>query len=303
MEALAATQHGLITRGQAEDHGLSEKAIEHRLRIGRWHLLARGLYRLPGAVDTRLRRAMAAVLASGNGAAISHASAAALHALPGFSIEPLTVSVSRHGRRSLPRVRVEQSLKLPEHHLQLVDSVPCTTVARTLFDLCGDVHALRAERVLDTALARKLVTLPELWRVLDELAEHGRAGVVLLRTLLTERQPDYVAPESELEARFIALARRHGLPEPERQVDLGDGDSWIGRVDFGVSRRSGHRGGRRRRVPRWTRRPTPRRRARRPAHRRGMDRAAVPLGRHRQPTGRRGPRDPLSVRVDPLIGG
>ena len=39
-------------------------------------------------------------------------------------------------------------------------------------------------------------------------------------------------PESELEARLVELARCHGLAEPERQVDLGDDDGWIGRVDF-----------------------------------------------------------------------
>ena len=48
-------------------------------------------------------------------------------------------------------------------------------MARTLFDLCGAVQARRAERALDTALARKLVTLPPLWRVLIDLAEHGDA--------------------------------------------------------------------------------------------------------------------------------
>ena len=101
-----------------------------------------------------------------------------------------------------------------------------------MFDLCGDVHARRAERALDTALGRRLVTLPALSRVLDDLAEHGRAGTVVLRTLLMEREPEYVAPESELEARFIELTRSHGLPTPERQVELGDEDSWIGRVDF-----------------------------------------------------------------------
>jgi very-short-patch-repair endonuclease len=77
-----------------------------------------------------------------------------------------------------------------------------------------------------------MVKLPALWQVLDDLAEHGRAGTVLMRSLLMERAPDYVAPESELEARLIDLARTFGLPEPERQVDLGDEDGWIGRVDF-----------------------------------------------------------------------
>ncbi len=172
------------------------------------------------------------MLAAGDEAALSHRSAAALHSLPGFSIEPLTVSVPRNGRRSLERVRLEESLALLEHHVQIIEAIPCTTVARTVFDLCGALNAGRAERVLDTALARKMVTVPALWKMLDELAEHGRAGTVLLRELLSARGEQYVAPESELEARLIVLARRFGLPEPERQVDLGDDDSWIGRVDF-----------------------------------------------------------------------
>ncbi len=231
-EALAATQHGLITRGQALQLGLSRSAIQHRRSRGRWHVVIPGVYRVAGALDTPRLRALAAVLASGESAVISHRSAAALHELPGFSLEPLTVSVRRDGRRALAGVIQEQSLELRRDHCGVVDGIPCTTVARTIFDLCGALGARRAERALDTALARKLVTLPALWRVLDELAEHGRAGTVLMRSLLTEREPEYVPPESELEALLITLLERHGLASPERQVDLGDDDGWIGRVDF-----------------------------------------------------------------------
>jgi very-short-patch-repair endonuclease len=231
-DALATSQHGLITRGQALALGISAGGIRHRVDRGHWSRVARGVFRLAGSVTSAHQRALAAVLAAGDGAALSHRSAAALHRLPGFSIEPLTVSVPRDRRRSLEGVRLEESLALPEHHLQVVDAVPCTTVARTLFDLCGDVHAGRAERALDTALARCMVTVPTLRRMLDDLAEHGRSGTVLLRDLLNERGERYVAPESELEVRLIELARRFGLPEPERQVDLGDDGSWIGRVDF-----------------------------------------------------------------------
>jgi len=231
-EALAVTQHGLVTREQAIARGLTPEGIRHRVRKHRWHPVVRGVFRLSGAVDTPRQRAMVAVLASGRFAVLSHRSAAALHGLPGFSLDPPTVSVPRHGRRSLVGVRIEETLVPPDLHVTCVDGIPCTTVARTLFDLCGDVHALRAERALDTALARKLVTLPGLWRMLVDLAEHGRAGTVRFRALLEERRGEYVAPESELEARFVELTRRHGLVEPERQVDLGDDDGWIGRVDF-----------------------------------------------------------------------
>ncbi len=175
---------------------------------------------------------MAALLLAGDDAVLSHESAAALHEIPGFWIDPVTVSVPRDRRRRTDAATLEQSLELPAHHVTMIDGIPCTTLPRTLFDLCGKRKSWgRVARAMDTALASKRVTTAALWRVLVDLAEHGRDGTVMFRTLLQERGGDYVAPESELERRFITLARAHGLPEPERQVDLGD-DEWIGRVDF-----------------------------------------------------------------------
>jgi hypothetical protein len=233
-DALAATQHGVISRSQAMDAGLSRKAIEHRLRRDRWVRRARGVYRIAGAPETPEQSAMTAVLSAGPRAVLSHASAAALADLPGFSLEPFTVSVPRVVHHVLDGVRIEQSLCLPEHHTRVVRSIPCTSAARTIFDLCGDlrIRPSRAARALDTALARRIVTMPDLWRVLDDLAERGRRGTVWMRTLLTERGGAYVPPESELEARFVSLVHRYGLPVPDRQVDLGDRAEWIGRVDF-----------------------------------------------------------------------
>jgi very-short-patch-repair endonuclease len=101
-----------------------------------------------------------------------------------------------------------------------------------LFDLCGTERLGRAARAVDTALARRLVTQPALWNVLAETAARGRAGSRTLRLLLRERGANYVPPASELERRFIDLAQQHNLPSPRRQVDAGDTDRWIGRVDF-----------------------------------------------------------------------
>lgn len=231
MEARAEQQHGVVSHAQARALGLTKEARLHLHRSGRWQIVYRGVYRLAGSTRTPRQGAMAAVLAAGPGAVLSHTSAAGLLRFPGFSIEPLVVSVPR-GRRSVPGVRLEQSLCLPAHHSRQVDGIACTSIARTLFDLCGDANARRAERALDNALARKRVTVPALWRVLDDLAVQGRKGVVLLRSLLTERGGRYVPPESELEARFVELLRGAGLPPPARQVDLGDADQWLGRFDF-----------------------------------------------------------------------
>ena len=231
MDALAGGQHGAVARDQLRELGLTESAIRHRLRTGALLQVAEGVYRLNGAIESARLRAMAAVLGGGLGETLSHSSAAALLGLRGYSIEPIVITVPRSRRWRAP-VRVEQSLALPPHHVRNVDGIRCTSVARTIFDLCGDVHPRKAERTMDTALATRMVTRPALWRVLDDLAVQGRVGVVLCRSLLMERGPRYVAPESELESRFVELVVRHGLPEPARQIDLGNADEWIGRVDF-----------------------------------------------------------------------
>ena len=201
---------------------------------GRGSGLGRAVYRIAGAPHSPSQRALAAVFAAGDDALLSHSSAAALFELPGFTIEPLTVTVSQRRSTEDGRGPVRGVARCPAHHRRVVDRIPCTSMARTLFDLCGDreVHPRRAERALDTAIARKMVTMPALWRVLDDLAEHGRRGTVWMRTLLMERGGRYVPPESELEARFVELVHRFRLERPDRQVDLGDADSWIGRVDF-----------------------------------------------------------------------
>jgi very-short-patch-repair endonuclease len=106
-----------------------------------------------------------------------------------------------------------------------------TTVERTLFDLMATVRPARAERALDNALVRKLTTLQGLGSIGDELCRKGRTGSALFRRLLAERGVDFRPTESSLEDAFLTLLRDAGLPEPERQVDLG-GTEWIGRVDF-----------------------------------------------------------------------
>ena len=60
----------------------------------------------------------------------------------------------------------------------------------------------------------------------------GRPGIALMRRLLDERGTGYVAPASELEARYLALTRAAGLPDPVRQHDVGDEHDWMGRSDY-----------------------------------------------------------------------
>ncbi len=230
--ALAARQHGVVARSQLESLGATEAAIRHRRERRRLVALHPRVLLVSGAPRTELTKVMAAVLAAGNGTCVSHRTAASLFGLPGFSLRSLDLTVRYRRRPRLGSATLHLAGSLPDWHHRVVNAIPTTSIARTMFDLCGSVHPRRAERALDTALARRLVTVPACWRVLADLPEHGRAGTVVMRELLTARGEGYVAPASELEEQLLRLLREAGLPEPAREIDLGNADGWVGRVEL-----------------------------------------------------------------------
>ena len=106
-----------------------------------------------------------------------------------------------------------------------------TRVARTLCDLAGVLRPAKTERAIDNCLAMGVVTPGTLQAAFVDLASRGRKGTAVMRGLLAHRSEGYVPPASELEARFRDLVREADLPEPVRQLDVGDDEAWIGRVD------------------------------------------------------------------------
>lgn len=232
LRELAGRQHGLVSRRQARRLGASRKALARRLRGPGWEPAGPQVLRLSGAPTTWTQRCMAAALEAGPEAAISREAAATLWALPGFKQGPVHVTKpTRTTSRPGSLGRTHESRYFPPHHHTLVGNVPVTTVARTVFDLAGCLHPLRAERTLDNALARNLVDLTALRAMAIELFEHGRTGSALMRRLLDDRGVGYIPPASGLEARFLSVVVGAGLEVPERQVNLGGG-AWEGRVDF-----------------------------------------------------------------------
>src|SRR5215212_6234096 len=106
--ALAAAKHGVVTRRQLLDLDLSRRAIEHRLAIGRLHLIERGIYAVGRPELSRRGRWMTAILSCGSGATLSHRSAADLW---GFSSERpgrIDVSVPFPSPRRRPGIHVHR---------------------------------------------------------------------------------------------------------------------------------------------------------------------------------------------------
>jgi Protein of unknown function (DUF559)/Transcriptional regulator, AbiEi antitoxin len=232
VDGLAESQHGLLTHTQLRRRGVSEEMIEYRLRTGRWERVADGVYRIAGSQRSWEQALMALTLSAGPRAAASHRSAAALLGIPGFAWSGLPEATTPRPRRHRRRdAIVHRSRVLPAHHLTAVDGIPTTGVARTLVDLAAVLHPGRVERAVDNCLARGAVTLPLLVAITKDLAARGRTGIGLMRDLLDARGAGYVAPESELEARFLDLVTAAGLPTPRLQLPTGDDQDVVGRVD------------------------------------------------------------------------
>jgi very-short-patch-repair endonuclease len=86
--------------------------------------------------------------------------------------------------------------------------------------------------MVDNAWSLRLVSGESMHAMLDDLAQRGRPGIRVMRRVLAKRGLDYIPPASALESRLVQIVEREGLPELRRQVNVGDGLRWIGRVDF-----------------------------------------------------------------------
>jgi hypothetical protein len=195
--------------------------------------VTRRVLRVPGAPRTDLQAVLIAVLDAAPGAFSCGPTAAALWEVAGYRLLPVHVVRPRgvSGRRSSLAVLHEVKRLLP-HHVTVLKDVPVVRPERMVLDLCASEHPRRAARALDDAWRRRLLSGRSLRALVDETSVQGRPGLGVLRALLDERGDDYVPPASNLERRFAAIVAQAGLPEMRRQVDSGDDDRWVGRVDF-----------------------------------------------------------------------
>lgn len=225
----AAQQHGVFSFSDAVRLGATERIASRRCASQRWERLYAGVYRLAGAPITWRQSLLAACLAVGEGAAVSHRAAAAFGRLVGFESTILEITVPR-GRRPRLRGVIVHQMPLAPVDISVVDAIPITTPARSLLDLAAVAPTDALEEALDDALRRGLVTVPRLlWR-LDELGR--RPGATTMRRLLAARTGGSTTPRSVLETRFRRLHRHAGLPEPVAQYEIRDKGRVIAVPDF-----------------------------------------------------------------------
>ena len=158
---------------------------------------------------------MAAVLASGPGAVVSHRDAAALLGLWDIRHARIDITTDRRSRKAQPGILLHRVRRLTEDERTEVQGIPVTSVARTAVDLTDLVGRPRLTRILREADYRGLLDLDALDKAIARA--HGRRRVSLLVDALEEHRPGLVV-RSELEHRFLELCREHGLAAPEMNV-------------------------------------------------------------------------------------
>lgn len=207
---IAATQHGVVTARQLVGMGLGRSAISERTRGGRLHRVHRGVYAVGHRALSFYGQWMAGVLACGEGAVLSHGSAAALWGLLHPLDGPVHVSVPTTAGRGkqrgihLHRCPSLAELSSPPSSLPIRGGrggrltayrhrIPVTTIQRTIDDLDGSVPPY---------LVRRARRQAELMGVRLRGAEGKRS-------------------KSDLEEDFLALSRRHRLSHPEANAKIG----------------------------------------------------------------------------------
>ncbi|MEA2157795.1 MAG: hypothetical protein QOD66_175 [Solirubrobacteraceae bacterium] len=230
--ALAAVQNAVFGVAQLTGLGLTAAGVRKRAASGRLHRIHRGVYSLvPEPLLTRDGRYMAAVLAAGDGAVLSHKSAAALLGLRADNRATIDVTVRTDSTRRRSGVTIHCSRTLTDADVTTVNGIPCTSVARTILDLASCVNRRAVERTLDQAEVEGVLNLDA---VKDQLERNTtRAGAKTLNAVLHEHVAGSTFTWNDFEERFLALVRSAHLPAPEVNawVDLDDGEPAI-RVDF-----------------------------------------------------------------------
>jgi very-short-patch-repair endonuclease len=216
---LAARQHGVVARRQLEALGLTRSAVGRRAVSGQLHRIHHGVYAVGHPVLPRYGRWMAAVLAAGPGAALSHASAAALWEIRPSAAIRIDVTVPTPGGRERPGLRIHRATRLRSNEAQRHHGMRVTTPARTLLDLASSLPRRALERAMDQAEILELFDLAAFRVVID--AHRGERGARRLAAALEEHDAGTTLTRSELEERFLALCAAQALERPQTNVRLG----------------------------------------------------------------------------------
>ncbi len=208
---LTDAQHGAVAWRQLRALGFSEKSIRHRVRTGRLRRIHRGVYAVGRAELSRKGRWMAATLACGEGAFLTHLSAGALYGICSERSGRIEVGVPHAHPLGPPDLRVRRRPALPSNVVGTLDRIPITSPVQTMLDLATEQGPTYLLRSINQADKLDVIHADDLRLALDD--HLGQPGVKPLRFLLDN--DTFVLSDEELERLFLPMAREVGLPLPK----------------------------------------------------------------------------------------
>jgi very-short-patch-repair endonuclease len=204
---MAGRTHGVVTRRQLLDAGLTRQELRSRLQRGDLLREHRGVYRVGHRAPSVEATYLAAVLAAGEGAVLTGRAAAHVWGLiKGPAPAPVVITATE---RRIEGVRTRRSRKLDPADVTIFNAIPVTTVPRTLVELAADLPPDRLARVCHEAGVRYGVSPKAVDAVLER--RPNAAGTRNLRRIMSG---EVRVTLSKLEARFLKILRAEMLPLP-----------------------------------------------------------------------------------------
>lgn len=219
LDRLGRRQHGLVTTAQLERLGFDRHARGHLLDTHRLSPVRRGVYRCCGAGPSWRSAALAAVMAAGGEAVLSHHSAGALWGL--FEEQDLMgdLHITSPAQVRLHGVRAHRRQLLPGD-TSVRHGVAVTSIERTLVDLSETVPAKTTGGLLDEAVRRRYTSVGRVERRVVALEGLGRRRLGTIRRVLSERGAGYDPGANDWEQRMDRMWEQMGLPPAVRQYTI-----------------------------------------------------------------------------------
>jgi hypothetical protein len=213
--AVAGGRRGVLTAGELRECGLTPTAIDTRVRRGWLHRLHRGVYSIGHGQPQWEGTLLAAVLACGPGALLSHYSAAEVWGFVDRLGRVPDVTVAARGYRARRGIQIHRSAPLRPEERRHHQALPLTAPARALLDLAATLDPPRTRMAVRRALGLQKVTLRQISRTLH--SHKGRRGSKTLREAIAMG----AAPtNSEKESDVLDLLLHLGFPRPDVNTPL-----------------------------------------------------------------------------------
>jgi hypothetical protein len=214
---LADRQHRVVARWQLVRMGFHPDAIEARVARGRLYRIHQGVYAV-GHRKLEWRGVLiAAVLAYGPGAVLSHRSAARLWGIRPNNRRDVDVTVPSRGAHRRPGIQPHSVRHLDPCDVTTIDGIPVTTLPRTLLDLAEVAPKDHVVKALTEAERQQIIDLTALNELLAR--SPGRRGLKPLREILADAVIEPKTRE-EFEHRFAQFCHEAGLPRPNVNTEV-----------------------------------------------------------------------------------